>query len=120
MKVTRDDTVRTIVLAIEDGPDLIAGWATWRTKTRAFQLEHVRITVDAGELRSAVLSGHLRLKAGNLSATLTDAISFHPEDLKAAPVWVRMLVLDAVSNITNAGYPTPENQTLGGRWAGGS
>lgn len=121
MAVRSDWTSRVIEVEIQDGPDLEAGWATWRTKPRPFQLENIRVTLDGLDFRAAVIAGHIRKKDGTLSESVNDSVSLHQRDLDALPEeqrWLRTLVQDVIGNVKGATYPTPESTKIMGGYSG--
>lgn len=111
MEVKRDDTVRTIVATIENGPKLISGWKTWVKKPKAWRLTGVRVTVDAGELRAVVLTGPVVKKDGT-DSLVSDGATIRARELERSPDWLRSLVLDLVSNVRRATYQMPEDYTI--------
>ncbi len=106
-QVIDDFTKRTIVLKIEDGPDLKDLAATWRKSgTRVFRAQIATIIIHNYELTSIRVAGHLVLKNGRLSEKLSDAMTWMPDNfrdagkLSDAPEWVRELCVQAPLGIT--------------------
>lgn len=114
MEIDSDQTVRTISATIEDGPDLINDWATWRKTPKPFRLRTITVTVRSGQVTLVTISGPYRKKDGS-DAVNGDTIQLYTKDLESEPEWLRKMVADMVNGITNATYPNQSTTSISKR-----
>lgn len=103
MKVTKtgNQTVQTLVLAIEDGPVIRSDDDAHRVRSRSYRVRDVTIEVVNGQFNRVAISGPIALAAGGFSLTQRSGRWFDRHDLDhKAPPWVREMVYAALDNRT--------------------
>ena len=110
--VRHDTTERTITLEVSGVADIDAT-RSWHSMSRVFRPDHVTVRTVDGELREVKASGPLVLKSGQVSASVRQDQSWHPDGrwgigdkLSAAPDWVRQLAQEAADGVTS--WTSPE------------
>lgn len=96
--IDSDRVIRTIVLAVSDVPDMIAG-PPWRSSTPAFRPDRIRLVLENGHI-TAKVEGPRVLKSGKLSkfneSHTFRTYAWHKEEkMDAAPQWLRDLIVKA-------------------------
>ena len=105
--VKHDTTQRTIRLDVSGVPDVDAT-KSWNQLRRLIRPDEVWIKLVDGELREIKVSGPMVLKSGQLSASVRENWSWHPDSrwgtgdkISTAPEWVRTLATEAPNGVTS-------------------
>lgn len=103
--VEKDQTVREIVIAVGEVPDIDITQA-WHSKPRVFRPYRAVIRIVDGVTRNIMVSGGMVLKSGDASTEQTgkrdwrrDAYS-DSDRIESAPPWVRVLWNTAPGGMT--------------------
>ena len=115
--VRHDTTERTITLEVSGVADIDAT-RSWHQLPRVFRPDHVTVRTVDEELREIKVSGPMVLKSGQVSASVREDWSWHPDTgwgtgdkISTAPEWVRTLATQAPAGVTSWTAPDVSDPT---------